>query len=58
MGHGDTEIGDRYSMVRKDVEYRRDVVVRIGVGFDVPAHLNLVAPKIEETVEEEVTVTA
>ena len=58
MGHGDTEIGDRYSMVREDVEYRRDVVARIGVGFDVPPHLNLVAPKIERTVGEEITVTA
>jgi integrase len=58
MGHSDTEIGDRYSMVRTDGEYRRDVVARIGVGFDVPAHLNLMNLKIEQTVEEKVTVTA
>ena len=45
-------------MVRKDVEYRRDVVARIGVGFDVPVHLNLMNLKNKQTAEEEVTVTA
>jgi hypothetical protein len=40
MGHADEEIGDLYSKLMHDVQYRKDVVERVGVGFDVPARLN------------------
>jgi hypothetical protein len=61
MGHGDTEIGDRYSMLKRDVVYRQDVVARIGVGFDVPASLGSFEPnepKTEPVVEAEIAVAA
>jgi len=40
MGHADEEIGDLYSKLMNDVQYRKDVAERVGVGFTVPAHLN------------------
>ena len=30
-----------YSKLRHDVQYRKDVAERVGVGFDVPARLNV-----------------
>lgn len=40
MGHADEEIGDLYSKLTHDVQYRKDVAERVGVGFEVPARLN------------------
>ena len=40
LGHADEEIGDLYSKLMHDVEYRMDVAERVGVGFDVPGRLN------------------
>jgi hypothetical protein len=44
---------DRSVLVGK---FRKEVADRIGVGFDVPAQLNLKEPKTEPTVEVEVAV--
>jgi integrase len=40
MGHADEEIGDLYSKLMNDVQYRKDVAERVGTGFDVPLSLN------------------
>lgn len=40
MGHADEEIGDLYSKLMHDVQYRKDVAERVGVGFNVPTRLN------------------
>ncbi len=37
MSHGDDAIGDIYSKLKEDLEFRRDVSKRIGLGFDLPA---------------------
>ena len=57
MGHGDTEIGDRCSMLRKDIACRQDIVSRIGVGFVLP-ELNLVEPESRPSVKVENAVAA
>ena len=63
MGHADEEIGDLYSKLMNDVQYRKDVAERVGTGFDVPlnlnskADLNLVEPKVEVDEATEVVVS-
>jgi integrase len=52
-GDSMSEHYDRSVLVAK---FRKDVADRVGVGFDVPAHLNLKEPKTEPTVEVEVAV--
>ena len=53
MGHADEEIGDLYSTLMNNVQYRKDVADRIGTRFDAPLNLNsradlsLVEPKVE-----------
>jgi integrase len=39
MGHAGRDMTDRYDRVREDVEFRKDVVKSMGVGFDVPKTL-------------------
>jgi integrase len=61
MGHADEEIGDLYSKMKDCVPFRKDVVERVGVGFNVPlssskVELNLVEPRIEADEVAEVAV--
>lgn len=51
LGHADEEIGDLYSKLMHDVQYRKGVAERIGVGFDVPASLNSKADLSKELAE-------
>jgi hypothetical protein len=51
LGHADEEIGDLYSKLMHDVQYRKDVAERVGVGFDVPARLNSRADLAQELPE-------
>ena len=44
MGHEDEEIGDRYSKLKDDVAFRKEVVERIGLGFELPAKKVVVGP--------------
>ncbi len=37
MGHDDEEIGDIYSKLKEDVEFRQDWTTRIGLGFEIPS---------------------
>ncbi len=36
LGHSSSSITDRYSKVSDDVDYRRDVVEHVALGFDLP----------------------
>jgi integrase len=44
MGHEDEEIGDRYSKLKQDVEFRQAVAKKIGLGFELPAKNRVVGP--------------
>jgi len=39
-------------------KFRKEVANRVGVGFDVPVQLNLIAPKTEQVAEVGISVTA
>jgi hypothetical protein len=44
MGHEDEEIGDRYSKLKQDVEFRQAVAKKIGLGFELPGKNRVVGP--------------
>ena len=44
MGHEDSEIGDIYSKLKQDVAFRKEVVERIGLGFELPSKKVVVGP--------------
>jgi len=49
-----------YDQIRNDVAFRKDVVNRCGVGFEVPVSLASIEPnepKLEAVAEPEVAVT-
>jgi hypothetical protein len=61
MGHDDEEIGDIYSKLKEDVEFRQDWTSRIGLGFEIPsekASTGPNGPRVEVGAGEEVAVTA
>ena len=61
MGHGEEGIGDIYSKLKEDVEFRQDWTGRIGLGFEIPqeeARIGPNGPKIEVEALAEVAVTA
>ena len=61
LGWGSQGMSGHYDQIKHDVAFRKEVVNRVGVGFDIPASLGLIepnAPKIEVAVEEEVAVIA
>jgi hypothetical protein len=48
-----------YDQIKNDLAFRKDVVNRCGVGFDVPVSSASIAPnepKIEVSVEQEIAV--
>jgi hypothetical protein len=50
-----------YDQIKHDVAFRKEVVNRVGLGFDVPASLASIEPnepKIEVAVQKEVAVIA
>jgi hypothetical protein len=40
LGWADKEMADRYDRSREDVEYRKDVAMKMGIGFELPKTLN------------------
>ena len=61
MGHDDEEIGDIYSKLKEDVEFRHDWTTRIGLGFEISSEKTLTGPngpRVEGGAVEEVAVTA
>jgi integrase len=45
MGHAAADMSDRYDRVREDVQFRRDVVRSLGVGFKLPENVAAKRPK-------------
>ena len=61
MGHDDREIGDIYSKLKEDVEFRQDWTSRISLGFEIPSQKPPTGPngpRIGAGAVEEVAVTA
>ena len=61
LGWGEEGMSGHYNGMKEDVAFRKDVVKRCGVGFDVPVSLASIEPnepKIEAPEKEEVAVNA
>jgi len=39
LGHANRTVGDDYSMLKKNVKFRKQIADRIGVGFELPASI-------------------
>jgi integrase len=48
LGHAKQSVTDGYSKLDEDTEFRRDVEEKVGTGFDVPASMRPMRPKISE----------
>jgi integrase len=46
LGHAKQSVTDGYSKLAEDVEFRTDVAEKLGTGFDVPAPMIPMVPKI------------
>jgi integrase len=46
LGHADQTVTDGYSKLREDVEYRREVSEKIGLGFEISAQTPDVVPNV------------
>jgi len=60
LGWGTEGMSGHYDQIKNDEAFRKDVVNRCGVGFDVPASLASIEPnepKIEVSVKREISVT-
>jgi integrase len=60
LGWGAEGMSGHYDQIKNDVAFRKDVVNRYGVGFDVPASLASIEPnepKPKAVIEQEVAVT-
>ena len=60
LGWGTEGMSGHYDQIKNDVAFRKDVVNRCGVGFEVPASLAPIEPKepkFEAVLEQEVAVT-
>src|SRR5882672_2555280 len=61
MGHEDEEIGDRYSKLKQDVEFRQAVAKKIDLCFELPAKNHVIGPngpKIEFQSVQEMSASA
>jgi hypothetical protein len=50
MGHKDEETGDRYSKLKDVVAFGKELLERIGLGFELPSKKHVVGlngPKID-----------
>jgi integrase len=45
LGHAKSSMTDGYSKLADDVEYRREVVEKVGVGFVVPTSIRPMIPR-------------
>jgi integrase len=61
MGHADEEIGDLYSQLERDIQFRKEVAERIGLGFELSFQKTVVGPngpKRTETPDVQLTASA
>jgi integrase len=48
LGHAKSSMTDGYSKLADDIEYRREVVEKIGTGFTVPTSMRPMVPRIRK----------
>lgn len=58
LGWAGDSMSEHYDRSVLAAKFRKEVANRVGVGFDVPAQLNLIAPKTEQVAEVGISVTA
>jgi integrase len=46
LGHADETVTDGYSKLREDVQYRREVTDKIGLGFEISAQNPDLVPNV------------
>jgi hypothetical protein len=59
VGHAGKNVTDAYSKLKLDLEFRKQVAQRVGLGFDLPSPKNVIGPngpKIETEPVPEMTV--
>lgn len=44
MGHADEEVGDLYSQLESNIQFRKEVAEKIGLGFELPSQKAVVGP--------------
>jgi hypothetical protein len=49
MGHADEEVGDLYSQLESNIQFRKEVAERVSLGFALPSKKAVVGPKRTET---------
>src|SRR5262249_46028626 len=50
LGHANQTVADDYSMLKKNVKFRKQIADRIGVGFDLPDSISApVVPNVPKT---------
>jgi integrase len=55
LGHANRTVGDDYSMLKKNVKFRKEIADRIGVGFELPdSVLSSVVPNVPKMTVEQV----
>jgi hypothetical protein len=40
LGHANQSVGDDYSMLKRNVKFRKQTANRIGVGFELPGSIS------------------
>jgi hypothetical protein len=61
LGHAGKSVTDRYSKLKNDLEFRKKVTVRVGLGFEPPSKKTVVGPngpKIETEALQEMAASA
>jgi hypothetical protein len=54
LGHAKQSAADGYSMLARDVKFRREVAEKIGTGFTVPTPMIPMVPRKEVKIETKV----
>ncbi len=50
LGHGNRTVGDDYSMLKKNLKFRKEIAAKIGVGFEFPGSILVsVVPNVPKT---------
>lgn len=61
IGHAGKSVTDDYSKLRDDLEFRKEVAVRVGLGFELPSQKTVIGPngpKIETKPDSEMAACA
>jgi integrase len=53
LGHANKSVTDGYSKLDEDVEYRREVAEKVGLGFELPTETAVVVPKVRKILRAE-----